>query len=88
MNKAWEEVIRIPGKGRTLKPRETGLTMVIDKGIGLNRLEDLIQVSGEYIDIIKLTFGTSAFYEKELLKKKKRDNHRLRYRCHARRDFP
>ncbi len=70
MNKAWEEVIRIPGKGRTLKPRETGLTMVIDKGIGLNRLEDLIQVSGEYIDIIKLTFGTSAFYEKELLKKK------------------
>ena len=70
MNKAWEDVIRMPAEGRTTKPRDTGLTMVIDKGIGLHRLEDLIQVEGDYIDIIKLTFGTSAFYDKDLLKKK------------------
>ena len=70
MIKAWETVIRMPLEGRSIKPRETGVTMVIDKGIGLHQLEDLIKCAGEYIDIIKLAFGTSAFYDKDLLKKK------------------
>ncbi len=70
MSKAWEGIIRMPVEGRTTKPREAGVTMVIDKGMGLHRLEDLIQVEGDYIDIIKLTFGTSAFYDKDLLRKK------------------
>lgn len=70
MTKAWEGVTDIPVKGRSSKPRTSGLTMVIDKGIGLNQLKDLIQTSGEYIDILKLTFGTSAFYEKKFLKEK------------------
>jgi phosphosulfolactate synthase len=70
MSKAWQDIIRMPAEGRTSKPREAGLTMVIDKGLGLNYLEDLIQVKGDYIDIIKLTFGTSAFYDKSLLRKK------------------
>lgn len=70
MSKAWEGIIQMPIEGRTTKPRENGLNMVIDKGIGLHSLEDLIQSAGEYIDIIKLTFGTSAFYDEDLLKKK------------------
>ena len=70
MNKAWDGVIKMPSEGRTTKPRDTGITMVIDKGIGLHHLEDLIQIAGGYIDIIKLTFGTSAFYNEDLLKKK------------------
>ncbi len=70
MSKAWEDIIRMPVEGRTSKPRKTGITMVIDKGMGLNRLEDLIQVGSDYIDIIKLTFGTSAFYDKGFLSKK------------------
>lgn len=70
MSKAWEEIIKMPSGGRTAKPRKAGLTMVIDKGIGPVHVGDLIKVCGEYIDVIKLTFGTSAFYEKELLKKK------------------
>jgi len=70
MSKAWKGVIQMPAEGRTTKPREMGLTMVIDKGIGIHQLEDLIQVSGGYIDIIKLTFGTSAFYEKDILREK------------------
>jgi len=70
MRKAWKNVIRMPVEGRTTKPRKKGVTMVIDKGMGLRRLEDLIQVSGSYIDIIKLTFGTSAFYDYDLLRKK------------------
>ena len=70
MSKTWKSVIKMPVEGRSTKPRNSGLTMVIDKGIGLHHLQDLIQVAGGYIDIIKLTFGTSAFYDEELLKKK------------------
>ncbi len=69
-NKAWNGAFRIPCPGRSEKPRRTGLTMVIDKGLGKHFLQDLIQTAGDYIDIIKLTFGTSAFYEQRLLKQK------------------
>lgn len=70
MTKAWEGVTEMPVRGRSSKSRTTGLTMVIDKGIGMNQLADLVQTSGDYIDIIKLTFGTSAFYEEEFLMEK------------------
>ena len=70
MSKAWENVITMPVPDRTNKPRKTGLTMVIDKNLGINRLEDLIKIAGDYIDVIKLTFGTSAFYDEFLLKQK------------------
>lgn len=69
-DKAWRGVFKMPVEGRSQKPRENGLTMVIDKGLGYHHLKDLIQVAGEYIDVIKLTFGTSAFYDRDLLKKK------------------
>lgn len=70
MKKAWEDIIEMPVKGRTEKPRNSGVTMVIDKGMGFNRLQDLIQSAGDYIDIIKLTFGTSAFHNEDFLKEK------------------
>jgi phosphosulfolactate synthase len=70
MTKAWEGITDMPVQGRSSKPRTTGLTMVIDKGIGMNQAKDLVQTSGEYIDIIKLTFGTSAFYGREFLMEK------------------
>jgi len=70
MNKAWKNVITMPVKGRTNKPRKNGLTMVIDKNMGLFRLKDLISTASDYIDIVKLTFGTSAFYMEDLLKEK------------------
>jgi phosphosulfolactate synthase len=44
---------------RTAKPRESGLAMIMDKGLSIREAEDLIAASGEYIDIIKLGFGTS-----------------------------
>ena len=72
MSKAWENVITIPVEGRSGKPRSNGITMVIDKHMGLNRLEDLIQLAGDYIDVVKLTFGTSAFYSGDLLREKNR----------------
>jgi len=44
---------------RTTKPREKGLSMVMDKGLSLREAENLIQSSGTLIDILKLGFGTS-----------------------------
>lgn len=44
---------------RTLKPREFGLTMAMDKGLSLREAEDFIETSGEYVDIVKLGWATS-----------------------------
>ena len=42
-----------------LAPRNGGLTHVIDKGIGTRAWEDVLETSGEYIEIVKLGWGTS-----------------------------
>ncbi len=39
--------------------RDGGLTHVLDKGLGPRGWEDVLEVSGDYIDIIKLGWGTS-----------------------------
>ena len=44
---------------RPSKPREKGLTMVMDKGLSNMEAEALIDSSKEYIDIIKFGFGTA-----------------------------
>lgn len=44
---------------RTLKPRESGITMVMDKGLSLRQVEDFLEVSGMYTDIVKLGWATS-----------------------------
>jgi phosphosulfolactate synthase len=50
----------IPGlPERTTRPRDNGLTMVMDKGLSLREVEDMLSAGGEYIDIVKLGFGTS-----------------------------
>jgi phosphosulfolactate synthase len=43
---------------RSLKPRESGLTMVMDKGLSLREAEDFLSSGLHYTDIIKLGFGT------------------------------
>ena len=44
---------------RPLKPRNSGVTMMMDKGLSLRQAEDFLSASGELTDIIKLGFGTS-----------------------------
>ncbi len=43
------------------KPRETGLTMMMDKGLSIREAESFIESAGEYTDLIKLAFGTGVF---------------------------
>ena len=44
---------------RTARPRNNGLTMIMDKGLSINEAHNLISVGEQHIDIIKLGFGTA-----------------------------
>ncbi|WP_420581265.1 phosphosulfolactate synthase [Reichenbachiella sp.] len=44
---------------RTVKPREKGFTMVMDKGLSVRQAEDMLETCGDSIDIIKLGWATS-----------------------------
>ncbi len=45
---------------RTAKPRESGLTHVLDKGLSLDQVRQFLEVSGDYVDIVKLGWGTAV----------------------------
>lgn len=44
---------------REVKPRAKGLTMMMDKGLGLKEVEHFIEASGHLTDVVKFGFGTS-----------------------------
>ena len=44
---------------RTQKPRQSGIAMVMDKSLSVREAEDLVSIGSDYIDYIKLGFGTS-----------------------------
>jgi phosphosulfolactate synthase len=43
---------------RSKKPRESGLTLVLDKGLGIRQIEDLLASSSDYVDVVKMGWGT------------------------------
>jgi phosphosulfolactate synthase len=45
---------------RPVKPRNSGLTMVMDKGLSVREAEDFMSVGSKYTDFVKLGFGTSV----------------------------
>jgi phosphosulfolactate synthase len=44
---------------RTPKPRERGITHLLDRGLAVVEIDSLIEVAGDYIDIVKLGWGTA-----------------------------
>ena len=44
---------------RFTKPRQSGITMVMDKGLSVRQAEDFMESGAEYTDIIKLGWATS-----------------------------
>lgn len=44
---------------RILKPRSSGITMVMDKGLSVPEAQNFMSVSHPHVDIVKLGFGTS-----------------------------
>jgi phosphosulfolactate synthase len=57
-------VVRIPTAlglpQRTVKPRVTGVTMVIDGGLPAAQLEDVLDSTGNLIDLVKFGWGTAV----------------------------
>jgi phosphosulfolactate synthase len=53
-----------------IRPSEEGITMMLDKGMGPNMVEDFLEISGPYVDLAKFGWGTSAIHERELIKYK------------------
>src|SRR5256714_10364281 len=45
---------------RVPAPPDSGLTHVIDKGLGPRAWQDVLETCGEYISIVKLGWGTAA----------------------------
>ncbi len=45
---------------REQKPRDSGITMMMDKGLSIRDTENFIEMAGPFTDIVKLGFGTSA----------------------------
>lgn len=67
---AWAQVVDGLLDGREQAPRKNGLTMVIDKGLGIVATKDLLEICGDLIDHWKCTFGTSAFVPTDVLRRK------------------
>ncbi len=44
---------------RTRQPRESGLTMMMDKGLSIREAENFISSSAEFTDLVKFGFGTA-----------------------------
>lgn len=66
----WSEVVPQLVPSRERKPRKRGFTMVIDKGLGIGEMTDLLRTGAGYIDWIKFAFGTSVLYPEDVLMEK------------------
>jgi phosphosulfolactate synthase len=55
---------------RMMPPRGSGITMVIDTGLGTGAVADILEVSSNWIDQWKLSFGTSVFVPDDVLRRK------------------
>ena len=53
-----ETALRLPE--RAGKPRRAGVTMVVDGGLPLGALRDLVASAGEYVDFVKFGWGTAV----------------------------
>lgn len=51
------EISRLPDRSK--KPRESGITMAMDKGLSLREVEDFLSVCSDHVDVVKLGWATS-----------------------------
>jgi phosphosulfolactate synthase len=62
---------------RSAKPRKTGITHVLDRGISLAQAADLLDVNGSYIDVWKFGWGISYLDSQLAAKLKLLARHRV-----------
>jgi phosphosulfolactate synthase len=51
------DLLDLPERGS--KPRERGVTHVIDRGLSIAEIEGMVEVGGDFVDIVKLGWGTA-----------------------------
>ncbi len=61
---------------RSGKPRSRGVTHVIDRGLSIAEIDGMVEVAGEFVDIVKLGWGTA-------LATRNLDGKLARYRDHG-----
>ncbi|GAC1354870.1 MAG: phosphosulfolactate synthase [Herpetosiphon sp.] len=70
-DQAWGDLLTdlVPGR-EYARPRRRGITMILDRCQGLVATKDLLDLSGNYVDHIKLSFGTSVLLSKRFIQEK------------------
>lgn len=58
MSAPLEDLLELAPRGG--KPREHGLTHVLDRGLSLTQVAAMLEVAGEFVDIVKLGWGTAV----------------------------
>ncbi|MEX2461991.1 MAG: phosphosulfolactate synthase [Paenibacillaceae bacterium] len=66
----WHPSLLDPTGQRAEKPRLSGKTMIMDKGLGWNAFEDMLETAAPHVDMIKIGFGTSPLYPHHVIKQK------------------
>jgi phosphosulfolactate synthase len=51
------DLANVPARGE--RPREVGLTLALDKGLSPGQAEDFMEVAAQFVDFVKLGWGTS-----------------------------
>ncbi|MEM2146208.1 MAG: phosphosulfolactate synthase [Candidatus Jordarchaeaceae archaeon] len=70
MTKYVDQIFKLSEVERTEKPRNEGITIIIDTGQGLNATQDLLEIASNYIDYCKMGWATWLIMPENLIKKK------------------
>ena len=52
------ELLELPRRAE--KPRQQGITHVLDRGLSVAQIDGLMEVAGDYVDFVKLGWGTAV----------------------------
>ncbi len=63
-------MVPLPMARSRTKPRETGLTMMMDWGLPLGQQRDWLELVAPYVDLAKFVVGTARLYEEDYLLRK------------------
>ena len=63
-------MVPLPADRSTEKPRQKGLTMMMDWGLPLNAQRDWLDLVAPYVDLAKFVVGTARLYEEDYLLEK------------------
>jgi phosphosulfolactate synthase len=53
-----QDLLKLPP--RTTKPRQNGITHILDSGLSVAGVDGMVEVAGEFVDLVKLGWGTGV----------------------------